>query len=121
MPATPAVPPLAFAQAKAGRFEPGGVGGVTGGAEIRGPEATETGLREGGLPALGGAPSPQALRARSRHRRTAGFTPQWCVADVARRVGLRLRPAAARPEEPNYRYHDQQDDRRIDLVRGDCG
>jgi len=33
----PALPPLASLHANAGRFVPGGVGGVTGGGEITGP------------------------------------------------------------------------------------
>src|SRR6185503_8782124 len=41
--AAPVVPPPALAQAKAGRLEPGGVGGVTGGGVIRGAEAAVLG------------------------------------------------------------------------------
>src|SRR5438132_821945 len=37
--ATPVLPPEASAHANAGRLVPGGVGGLTGGAEMRGPDA----------------------------------------------------------------------------------
>jgi len=42
----PALPPAASLQAKAGRFVPGGVGGVTGGGEITGPRRADEAVFE---------------------------------------------------------------------------
>src|ERR1043165_611742 len=58
--ATPVLPPAASAHAKAGRLVPGGVGGVTGGAEMRGAEARVPTVPSGLTFALGVRSGPQA-------------------------------------------------------------
>src|SRR5689334_6953409 len=59
--ATPVLPPAASAQAKAGRLVPGGEGGVTGGGEMRGAEATLELVPSGLTFALGVRSGPQAV------------------------------------------------------------
>src|SRR5437868_15005660 len=71
--ATPVFPPEASAQAKAGTLVPGGVGGVTGGWEMRGPDAMAAvdWPPPGLTAALGVSWGPQAARIASRAAATA--------------------------------------------------
>ena len=50
--------------ANAGSLVPGGVGGVTGGGEILGPEAKAAPLPVGVTAALGASSGPQALKSK---------------------------------------------------------
>ena len=60
--ATPVLPPEASAHANAGRLVPGGVGGLTGGAEMRGPDAEAAPVAAGVTAALGASSGPQAVK-----------------------------------------------------------
>src|SRR5450830_1438135 len=69
--ATPVLPPLAFAQAKAGRLVAGGAGGETGGCSIRGADATGAGDGPELTVAAGARVGPQAATSMLRHRMRA--------------------------------------------------
>src|SRR2546428_9940387 len=78
--ALPAVPPLTSAHLKAGRLEPGGVGGVTDGGVILAADAAWPGVVV--VPATGvvaaiGLPSPHEARLTHKARAAAGRTGQW--------------------------------------------
>ena len=95
------LPPERSAHAKAGKFVPGGVGGMTGGCEMRGPEAlTATASPPGLTDALGEIAGPQAARIESSSRARPVRTGQWYGrgpsvvrrgGGTGRRVGLKNR------------------------------
>jgi hypothetical protein len=72
---TPALPPLELAQAKPGRVMVGGVGGLTGGWEKRGPEAMGsnegTGVEVVLVAGLADGPPSGAQAAMTRQSRAA--------------------------------------------------
>src|SRR2546422_9848889 len=64
-------------QAKAGRLVPGGVGGVTGGAEMRGAEALAAPVPPGVTAALGVSCGPQAVRIEITRTARPARPGQW--------------------------------------------
>src|SRR5438874_3063830 len=104
--ATPVLPPEKSEQAKAGRLVPGGVGGVTGGAEMRGAEALAAPVPPGVIAALGASTGPQAVRIEITSRARPARTGQWYGrgrpevrrgGGTGRRVGLKNRCPQGRP------------------------
>src|SRR5437016_6912782 len=104
--ATPVLPPEKSEQAKAGRLVPGGVGGVTGGAEMRGAEALAAPVPRGVIAALGASTGPQAVRIEITSRARPARTGQWYGrgrpevrrgGGTGRRVGLKNRCPQGRP------------------------
>src|SRR6267378_4428127 len=98
--ATPVLPPEKSEQANAGRLVPGGVGGVTGGLDIRGPEALAAPVSPGVTAALGASSGPQAVRIEITRTARPTRTGQWYGrgrpevrrgGGTGRRVGLKNR------------------------------
>src|SRR5690348_10443146 len=102
--ATPVLPPEASAHEKSGRLVAGGVGGVTGGFAMRGPEASLGPTPLGDSAAEGVTFGPQPATSTSRARASARRTGQWygrCPLEygfwarrgggTGRRVGLKNR------------------------------
>ena len=76
--ATPVLPPDASAHAKAGRVSPGGVGGVTGGGAMRGPEEPpDVPAAPGVTAALGASEGPHAVRIEISTSTRPIRTGQW--------------------------------------------
>src|SRR5215831_1781549 len=75
--ATPVFPPEASAQTNGGRLEPGGVGGVVGGAAIRGADARVPPFAVGVTEPVGSSDGPHAIRIETNTRVNAVRTDQW--------------------------------------------
>src|SRR2546430_11791975 len=98
--ATPVLPPEKSVQAKSGRLVPGGVGGATGGWEMRGPEALAAPVAPGVTDAVWASCGPQAVRIEITSSASPARTGQWYGRDpsgvrrgggTGRRVGLKNR------------------------------